>query len=319
MLSRRSVQVWGALGAVWVIWGSTYLAIRVVIETFPPLLAMSMRWMAAGLVLFTIAVRRGDRSDRPTARQWRSAAIIGTALCLGGNGVVAVAEHRVASGTAALLVATVPLWVAVFEWARYRARLSRAVVIGLVVGFAGTAVLVKPGGDAAVDAIGASLVLLAAAIWAGGSLYSRRADLPARPLVAAGMEMICGGIACFLAGTMGGEIGRFDAGALSRSSAIALGYLAVFGSIVAFTSYVWSFRNVPTSLATTYAYVNPLIAVVLGVVIASEALIATTVVGGLVIVVAVAIIVTATGGGVRSEDEPPPEDRTDLGSEQLPA
>jgi len=319
MLSRRSVQVWGALGAVWVIWGSTYLAIRVVIETFPPLLAMSMRWTGAGLVLFTIAVRRGDRSDRPTARQWRSAAVIGTALCLGGNGVVAVAEHRIASGTAALLVATVPLWVAVFEWARYRARLSRTVVIGLVVGFAGTAILVKPGGDGAVDVVGASLVLLAAALWAGGSLYSRRADLPARPLVAAGMEMICGGIACFLAAAIGGEIGRFDAGGLSRSSAIALGYLAVFGSIVAFTSYVWSFRNVPTSLATTYAYVNPLIAVILGTVIASEALSAATIVGGLVIVAAVAIIVTATGGGVRSEEEAPPEARTDLASEQFPA
>jgi len=303
MLARRSVQIWAALGAVWVIWGSTYLAIRFVVETMPPLLSASIRWMIGGSVLYLIAIRRGDRSDRPTLRQWRSAAIVGTALCLGGNGLVAIAEQRVESGTAALLVATVPLWVAVFEWGRHRARLSPPVLAGLVIGFAGTAVLVKPGGDGAVDAGGASLVLLAAALWAAGSLYSRHAELPSRPLVAAGMEMICGSVACAIAGIAGGEIGRFDVAAISQSSAFALLYLAAFGSIIGFTSYVWTFRNVPTSLATTYAYVNPLIAVILGNLLASERFTSTMLIGGGIIVVAVAVIVTATGGGVRSEGE----------------
>jgi drug/metabolite transporter (DMT)-like permease len=303
MLAKRTVQIWLALGAVWIVWSSTYLAIRVVVETLPPLLSAATRWAVAGSALYLIASRRGDRRDRPTRRHWRNAAVIGTALCLGGNGVVAMAEQRIESGTAALLVATVPLWVALFEWVRHRARLSSPVIVGLVVGFAGTAILVKPGGARAVDLFGAGLVLLAAAVWAAGSLFSRRAELPRRPLVAAGMEMICGGIACALAGSIGGELGRFDLSAVSRASVIGVGYLIVFGSLIGFTCYVWTFRNVPTSLATTYAYVNPLIAVILGALLLDERITATTVAGGLVIVLAVAIIVTATSGGVKTDEE----------------
>jgi len=315
----RALTVVAALGVVYVIWGSTYLAIRIVIETLPPFLMASARWIVGGVVLYVFAIRRGDGSDRPTLTHWRSAAVIGTALCLGGNGLVAVAEQRVASGTAALLVATVPLWLVLFEWLRHRVKPSKPVSAGLVVGFIGTGILVLPGGAGAVDPSGAGLVLLAGAIWAAGSLYARRARLPSRPLVAAGMEMIMGGIALLVAATIVGEWARLDLRGVSRSSGIALAYLAVFGSIVAFTSYVWLLRNVQTSLVATYAYVNPLVAVVLGSLIADERLTATMIAGGLVIVAAVALIVTASGGTPRAADEPPIEERPDLASQELPA
>lgn len=318
-LRTVSAKVWAALAAVYIVWGSTYLAIRFAVETLPPFLMAAARWLVAGGILYAWSIRRGDRSDRPTAEHWRNAAVIGAALCFGGNGLVAVAENRISSGAAALLVATVPLWLATLEWLRFRVRLSRWAVAGILIGFGGTAILVLPGGEGAVDVTGAGLVLLASLLWSAGSLFARRAALPARPLLGAGMQMIAGGVVLVVAGAIGGEFGRLDLEAASAKSLLAVGYLALFGSIVGFSSYVWALRNAPTSLVSTYAYVNPVVAVLLGAAFASEAITTTTIVGGLVIVVAVAIIVTATGGGARAPDEVAPAERPDLASEQLPA
>lgn len=257
----------------------------------------------------------GERPARPSARQWVSTAIIGTALCLGGNGLVSVAEKRISSGMAALLVATVPLFVALFDFVRNRARMPMWVLAGLALGFGGTAVLVRPQhGAGAVDTVGALTVIAAAAAWAAGSLYARNAPLPERPAVATGMEMLCGGIASLIVSAIGGDLGSFHPGAVSAKSLLAIAYLVVFGSLVAFSAYVWLLRNVRTSIATTYAYVNPLVAVLLGWLILNERVTSTVFLGGSIIVIAVAIIVASSAG--RRPDEI--GNRAEVALEELP-
>jgi drug/metabolite transporter (DMT)-like permease len=319
--SGLSPKAWLALLAVYIIWGSTYLAIRVAIRTVPPFLAAGFRWCVAGTAMLAFGMRarddRGERPPRPSARQWAAAAVIGTALCLGGNGLVSVAEKRVTSGMAALLVATVPLFAALFDFVRNRARVRAAVIAGLALGFGGTAVLVRPThGSGHVDTIGALTVLVASALWAMGSLYARTAPLPERPAVSTGMEMLCGGVALLIASAAGGEFGRFHAGEVSWRSLVAVLYLIVFGSLVAFSAYVWLLRNVKISVVTTYAYVNPLVAVLLGWLILNEKVTSTVFIGGSIIIAAVAIIVAAGG-----ERRALPEDmnRADLAMEELPS
>jgi drug/metabolite transporter (DMT)-like permease len=319
--SGLSLKAWLALLVVYIIWGSTYLAIRVAIRTVPPFLAAGVRWCIAGTVMFTIGMRlraeNGERPKAPSARQWASAAVIGTALCLGGNGLVSVAEKRIASGMAALLVATVPLFAALFDFVRNRARVRAAVIGGLALGFAGTAVLVRPQhGSAHVDLAGALTVLVASALWAGGSLYARTAQLPERPAVSTGMEMLSGGIALLIASAAGGEFGRFHAGDVSWRSALAVAYLIVFGSLVAFSAYVWLLRNVRISIVTTYAYVNPLVAVLLGWLILNETVSPSVFIGGAIILAAVAIIVASSGGRAPVAEE---MNRADLAMEELPS
>jgi drug/metabolite transporter (DMT)-like permease len=319
--SGLSAKAWLALLAVYIIWGSTYLAIRIAIRTVPPFLAAGVRWCIAGTAMFAFGMLsrndEGERPPRPSARQWGSAAIIGTALCLGGNGLVSVAEKRISSGMAALLVATVPLFAALFDFLRNRARVRAAVIGGLALGFGGTAILVSPHqGAGHVDAIGAVTVLVASALWAGGSLYARTASLPERPAVSTGMEMLSGGVALMIASAAGGEFGRFHPGDVSWRSLLAVGYLIVFGSLIAFSAYVWLLRNVRISIVTTYAYVNPLVAVLLGWLILNETVSATVFIGGSIILAAVAIIVAASGGRA-----PVPEEmnRADLAMEELPS
>ena len=318
--SGLSPKAWLALLAVYIIWGSTYLAIRVAVRTVPPLLAAGGRWTLAGILMLSFGLRsRGESGERPSwpsARQWGSAAIIGTALCLGGNGLVSVAEKRISSGMAALLIATVPLFVALFDFLRNRARMPMSVIAGLALGFGGTAVLVRPQhGAGAVDTVGALTVLAAGAAWAAGSLYARNASLPERPAVATGMEMLCGGIASLVVSAIGGDFSSFHPAAVSARSLLAIGYLVVFGSLVAFSAYVWLLRNVRISIVTTYAYVNPLVAVLLGWLILNEHVTSTVFVGGSIIIAAVAIIVASSG-----ERRPPPGtgNRADLAMEELP-
>jgi drug/metabolite transporter (DMT)-like permease len=317
--SGLSPKAWLALLSVYIIWGSTYLAIRVAVRTVPPLLAAGGRWTLAGILMLTFGLRRrngsGERPSWPSARQWVSTAIIGTALCLGGNGLVSVAEKRISSGMAALLIATVPLFVALFDFLRNRARMPMSVIVGLALGFGGTAVLVRPQhGAGAVDSVGALTVLAAGAAWAAGSLYARNAPLPDRPAVATGMEMLCGGIASLIVSAIGGDFGRFHPGAVSAKSILAIGYLVVFGSLVAFSAYVWLLRNVRISIVTTYAYVNPLVAVLLGWLILNESVTSTVFIGGSIIIAAVAIIVASSG-----ERRPPADSsRADLAMEELP-
>jgi len=292
--SPQPLLVWSALGTVYVVWGSTYLAIRVAIETLPPLLMASVRFLVAGGILYAFAIRRGDREgDAPGWPQWRSAAIVGTLLFLGGNGGVVIAEKRVPSGIAALIVATVPLWMALIAFVVLRERLPALAVAGLVVGFAGTALLVRPSGGHEVDAVGALLLLGAAASWATGSLYARRAPLPRRSLVGAAMQLLCGGVVVGVAGLMGGELGRVHVDAFSRSSLLALAYLIFVGALVGFTAYAWLVQVVPAPIFSTYAYVNPVVAVILGWAFVDEPVTPLTIVAGAVIVAAVAMIVTA--------------------------
>jgi drug/metabolite transporter (DMT)-like permease len=295
--------VWAALGVVYIVWGSTYLAIRVTIETLPPFLSASFRFLVAGSLLYAFSIRRGDRrADRPGWPQWRSAAIVGGLLFLGGNGGVVWAEQRIPSGVAALLVATVPLWMALIGFGALRERLPRVAVAGLVVGFAGTALLIRPTGDGGIDTVGALVVVGGSLCWAIGSLYSRRAPLPSRPLVSASMQLLCGGAILGVVGLAGGELGRFEPSSLSRSSVLALCYLIVFGTLLAFPCYTWLLRAAPTSVVSTYAYVNPVVAVALGWALADERVEPVTILAGGIIVAAVAMIVTA-----RRVAEPPGE------------
>ena len=287
-------SVWGALVTVWIVWGSTYLAIRVAVRTIPPLMMGSIRFLIAGGLLYLFSVRRGERiEDRPTATHWRSAFIIGTALLLGGNGLVSFAEQRVPSGIAALLVATVPLWLAVGDRVRYGRRLSWQTVVGLAIGFGGVVFLVGQSGAGRIDSLGAAALVAASMFWAAGSLYSRHAPLPRRPLVGTGMEMLAGGVVLAVASIATGELGRLDLERVSGESVLGLAYLIVFGSWVGFTAYIWLLRNTRTSLVGTYAYVNPVVAVLLGWALLGETITVRTLLAGAVIVVGVALIVTS--------------------------
>lgn len=289
-----AAAVWAALVAVWIVWGSTYLAIRVAVETMPPFLMAGTRFLIAGSALYALSVRRGDRlGDRPGGAQWRAAFIVGAALLLGGNGLVSWAEQRVASGIASLLVATVPLWMALLDRVVFGRRLSLVAVLGLAIGFAGLAVLVQPSGSGRIDPLGAVALVAASLSWAAGSLYARRAPLPSRPLVGTGMQMLAGGLLLVLVGAATGELGRVHLFGISVASMLGLGYLVVFGSWVGFSAYVWLLRVTRTSLVSTYAYVNPVVAVFLGWLFLAEPITARTLLAGGVIVVAVALIVTA--------------------------
>jgi drug/metabolite transporter (DMT)-like permease len=313
--SHRTGAVWFALACVYVIWSTTYLAIRVTDQTLPPLVAAGIRFLIAGSVLYVVAIRRGDRiGDRPGRSQWRAAAIVGVLLMGCGNGGVVWAETRIPSGIAALIFATLPLWLVILDRLVFRRRHPRAVTAGVVLGLAGTAVLV--GGSAMggqIDLLGMLVVVAGTFCWACGSLYQRQAVLPHRPLVAAAMEMIIGGAALIVGGAITGELADVDPSRFSRASLIALAYLIVFGSWVGFTSYLWLLRNARTSLVSTYAYVTPAGAVFLGWLILGESIGARTIVAGAVILIAVALIVKA--GGVAREVEPGSDAREDRGPE----
>jgi drug/metabolite transporter (DMT)-like permease len=294
--NARPAAVWAALGAVYVVWGSTYLAIRVTVRTIPPLLSASARFLIAGALLYAWAISRGERkTDRPRPIHWRSALIIGAAMLFGGNGLVSVAEQTVPSSLAALLIATVPLWMVVIRGLILRERVSWREAVGLLIGFGGIVLLVDPFGGGPTDLIGVGLLLLASLSWASGSLYARRAPLPDRPLVGTAMEMLAGGIVLAVVGIASGEVADLNLAGVTGESLLGLAYLIVFGSWVGFAAYVWLLRSARTSLVSTYAYVNPIVAVFLGWAILSEVITIRTLIAGGVIVAAVALIVSAQG------------------------
>lgn len=292
------LAIWIALGAVYVVWGSTYLAIRVADETLPPFLMAATRFLVAGGLLYLWAVRRGDtETDRPTWRQWRSAFVVGTLLLLGGNGGVVWAEQHVASGTVALLVAAVPIWMVIVGRVGYGERISLRAVIGLGVGFGGLALLVgnsvrdSAGGHTSLFAV--VVVLLASLSWAAGSLHSRYAPLPKRALVTVGMEMVAGSVSLAIFSALSGELAHLHPSRFSLPSILGLGYLIVFGSWIGFVAYIWLLRVAPTSLVGTYAYVNPVVAVFLGWLLLDETITARTLLAAAVIVMGVALVVSA--------------------------
>jgi drug/metabolite transporter (DMT)-like permease len=287
---------WLALLVVYLVWGSTYLAIRVTLETLPPFLTAGVRFLTAGGVLYAWAVQRGDRAaDAPGAEEWRSAAIVGAGLFLGGNGGVVFAERRIASGVTALLVATLSLWMALLAWIAYGERPSRRAAIGLPLGFTGTALLIGPIETSGIDVVGAGACLFGALSWAAASMWSRHARLPSRTAVSTGMQMIAGGTWLVFAGLLAGELSRIDPGAFSLRSLGAVAYLIVAGSLAAFSAYAWLLRNAPLPLVATYAYVNPVVAVFLGWAVAGEPVTARMIVAGTIILAAVALIASGSG------------------------
>jgi drug/metabolite transporter (DMT)-like permease len=284
-----------AFAAVYVIWGSTYLAIRFAIETLPPFGMAGARFILAGAVLFWIARARG--AAMPHRLHWRSATVVGALMLLGGNGGVVWAEQRVPSGLAALLIATVPLWMALLEWMRREApRPSGRTAFGLACGMAGVAWLASAGGTATgqrIDPLGAVVLVAASLSWALGSLHARRAALPASPVLATALEMMMGGACLLAAGFLRGEFHDFAIATVSGKSLLALLYLFVLGSLIAFTAYVWLLHHTSPTRAATYAFVNPLVAVVLGWALAGESLSPITMLAAMVIIAGVVLIVTA--------------------------
>ncbi|HEV8403434.1 MAG TPA: EamA family transporter [Candidatus Limnocylindrales bacterium] len=299
-VSSRDGRVWLGLLTLYVVWGSTYLGIAIAVGSIPPFLMAATRFLLAGLILLTWSVARDGRSFViPTRREVRDSAIVGALLLGGGMGFVAFAEQTVPSGIAALLIATMPIWVAVLGGIFLGERLPRLAVLGIVVGFVGVAVLVAPsivGGTGALDPVGLVFCLLSPLAWATGSLFaSHRATLPPRPLVATGLQMVLGGLVLSVMAIGTGEVATFDLATVTRDSFLAFLYLTVVGSLIAFTVFGYMLRVAPLPLVTTYAYVNPVVAVILGAIILGEAIDPRTVLAGTIIVIAVALIVTARG------------------------
>jgi drug/metabolite transporter (DMT)-like permease len=292
VVHRLGGRVIGAFAIVYVIWGSTYLFIRLALDTIPPLLMAGARFVVAGAILLAISSRAGGREWDPIGRrQWGAAAIVGALLLLGGNGGVVYGEQFVPSGTVALLVATVPLFIALFSALFLGQRLRRVAVAGIGVGLLGTAVLLRPGGGAA-DPAHMLLVLVAPLTWAVGSLYATRGPLPRRLLPATGMEMLCGGVLLLIAGLVTGELANLHLDRISLVSGLSLVYLVVFGSLIAFSAYVWLLSKVPTTAVATYAYVNPLVAVLLGWAFLGEQITGQTLLAAALIIVAVVLILS---------------------------
>ncbi|GAA3443436.1 EamA family transporter [Planomonospora venezuelensis] len=287
---RTSLLVWGALSIVYVVWGSTYLGIMITIETIPPLSSGAMRFSVAALLLAAaVLLIRGRAAFRMTWREFCGAALVGLLLLTAGNGMVAVAEQHISSGLAALLVASVPLWLVVFRIVT-RDRPRVLTLTGVLVGFGGVAALSLSGGSGAGTTAGIVTILLASLSWSVGSFLSSRIPMPADPFAASAVEMVAGAAGLAATATVIGE--RLDLAAVSGRSWAALVYLVLIGSLVGFTSYVWLLGNAPISLVSTYAYVNPVVAVVLGALILSEPVTGSMVAAGLVIVVGVALVVS---------------------------
>jgi drug/metabolite transporter (DMT)-like permease len=286
------LALWSALGVVYVVWGSTYLAIRLVLETLPAFLAAGARFLVAGAVLFAWARWQGGSAERPRPAQWRATAIVGVALLGGGNGGVVWAQHYIPSGVAALLVGAMPVWMALAARVMHAEPMRPRTVVGLGLGLAGIALLVGPVETGGIHPVGVVVCTLASISWAVGSVWSRTAPLPSRAALATGMEMLAGGAFLLLVGIVTGEPSRMDLAAASARSWLALGYLVVFGSLLAFSCYVWLLGNAPTSLVSTYAYVNPVVAVLLGWALLGEPVTPRMLIAGAVILAAVALILS---------------------------
>lgn len=285
---RRSHVIF-AFAAVYVIWGSTYLAIRYAIDTLPPLLMASGRFLLAGAILYVIARQRG--AAPPERHHWGPAFIIGGLMLLIGNGAVVLAERTVPTGMAALFIASEPLCVAVLSWLGAGGEAPRGRrLVALLAGLGGVALLVSGRDMAGADVLGVALCLLSSLSWAAGSLYSIRAPRPPSALVATAIQMLAGGALQLVAGTLLGEWSSFDPSQFSLASITALLYLVIFGSLVAFTAYQWLLQNVTPTMAATYAYVNPVVAVFLGWLILGEQITALTVAAAAIIIASVVLI-----------------------------
>lgn len=292
------VRIWVALATIYVVWGSTFLAIAVVVRDLPPFLSMAMRHLAAGGILFAWLWFRRRGELRLGRREWGAAFIFGGLLFLVGHGGLAWAQQEVPSGIAALLVGTIPLWFAILAWVALGEKLGGRALLGLALGFAGLALLVDPTGEEGARPLGAAVIVLGAFAWAAGSIWSRRLPLPGDTLLSAAMGMLAGGMLLAVVGSLGGEL---DDVHLTPEAVAATAYMVVVGSLIGFSAYVWLLKVAPASTVSTYAYVNPVIAVLLGWAFNDEVITTRTVLAGAAIVVGVALMV---GRKVEREPEP---------------
>lgn len=286
-------KLWIALLALYIVWGSTYLAIRFAVETIPPFFHASLRFAISGAILYVWRLYAGD--GKPTVSNWKSTAIVGTLLLLGGNGLVALAEKTVPSGIAALMISTSPFWLVLFESLRARGNKPTWLsILGLVIGFGGVFLLIGPseitGSGQEFDPFGTILLLIAPILWSSGSIYARGADMPKSTLLSTGMQMLTGSVALFIVSVLTGELRGFSFAQVSLLSWQGLIYLITFGSLVGFVAYGWLLHNAPVSLFSTYAYVNPVVAVFLGWLLADEVLNSRTVVASAIIIGSVILI-----------------------------
>ncbi len=289
----RNWRLIGAFAAVYIIWGSTYLAIRYAVDTMPPFLMAGVRFLIAGGILYGFMAARG--TPAPKRIHWRSTLIIGALLLLVGNGGVVWAEQRIPSGIASLMVAIVPLWIVLIDWLRPGgSRPALPVMGGVLIGLAGIGLLVMGGDEASqpIDLTGIISILLATICWASGTFYARKAPLSSSSLQTTAMEMLCGGALLLIVGTMTGEWGRLNVAKISATSVIAVAYLIVFGALVAYTAYTYLINHAPPARAATYAYVNPVVAVFLGWLFRGEPLTIRTLIAAAIIVGSVVIITT---------------------------
>ncbi len=293
--ARMTTLVLMAFAAVYVVWGSTYLAIRIGIESFPPLILAGLRHSTVGVFLYPLM--RWKTGIKPSAANWRTAIVAGALLLFVGNGGVSWAEQTVPSGVTALLVATVSLWLVIVDWLRPGGvRPVPRVVMGLLMGFAGLALLVGParlGGSERVNPLGATVLVIASLAWACGSLYSKHGGMPSSPMLGVAMQSLAGGVILLVAGLLAGEFRGMHLGAISLRSWLALGYLIVFGSGIGFSAYIYILQKSTAARVATYAFVNPVVALFLGWLIASETITVRTIVAAAVILTAVILVITA--------------------------
>ncbi|MFN2621354.1 MAG: EamA family transporter [Chthoniobacterales bacterium] len=296
MAQPGKILIISAFAALYLIWGSTYLAIRFAIETIPPLLMAGARFLVAGGIMYGIA--RWQGAPKESFANWRTALIIGGCLLLGGNGGVTLSEQYIPSGLASVIVATVPIYIAILAWwSGIAPRPTRIVWLGLAGGFAGVAILLAPAlhfsrNETSHPGIGMLILLCSSFIWSAGSIYSRKAKNVSPPLLLAAQQMICGGALLTLAGFLAGEYHRFDAGRISLLSIWAFGYLVLIGALVGYTAYIFLLRHCAPAKVATYAYVNPIVAVILGALFAGETLSARTVFAAGLIIGSVALVIT---------------------------
>ncbi len=292
-VAPRRVLLLVAFAAVYLVWGSTYLAVKYAIATLPPLLMAGARFLLAGLVMSAVG-RASAEYEQPTAAQWRTSFVVGALLLVGGNGGVVLAERYIPSSLAALLVAVEPFWIVLLSWLWLRQpRPSGKVLLGLLLGFGGVYLLVGEqlgAGAGPMQLVSAGAVIAAAFCWAAGSIYGLRAPSPRSAVLGAGMQMLAGGALLLLLGLLTGEGRELHLGQVSRASWLGFGYLVVFGSLVAFTAYSWLMKNAPAARVATYAYVNPVVAVLLGWAMLGERLTGQMLIGAVVIVGSVVLI-----------------------------
>jgi drug/metabolite transporter (DMT)-like permease len=309
-VTRPQWKVAIALLAVYVCWGATYLAMRIAVVEIPPHLMAAFRFLIAGVLLYAWVRYRGVKP--PTLIQWRSAFVVGAFLLVAANASVAWAEQRVPSGLTALLVASVPLWMVGMDWGRGGGRPASQVIAGLALGIFGVGLLVAPslvGHAQTIDRVGAVILILASASWAWGSIYSKSAPLPESPFMATAQEMIAGGVLLLLTAAIAGQFHGFRPSHVSVRAWVSLLYLIVFGSLIGFTAYIWLLNSTSVARAGTYAYVNPVVAVILGWAVLAEPITTLTIVAALVIVVAVALVNSAKSPTTSSSGTRPTPER----------